>query len=235
MKYQRFLDVGQSADLPMFKRRLVEFANDMGFGIMSATLVIDRPGRDPIFATIANTPESYSETFNDAEECKRDPVMRRLKQTGTPFCYDQPLYVNENCGAKWEKQAKHGYRTGIATALHLPRGRHFLLGFDRVEPLPMEEEVTKMLANLQLLAVHAEVASLRVLNVADEPIEVPILTPRELEVLRWTMEGKSAWSAGQIMSISENTVKFHLKNVLRKMDCTSKYQAVVKGISFGLL
>jgi DNA-binding CsgD family transcriptional regulator len=41
------------------------------------------------------------------------------------------------------------------------------------------------------------------------------LTPRELECLRWTMEGKTAWEVGTILSISERTAVLHLNNAHR--------------------
>lgn len=82
-------------------------------------------------------------------------------------------------------------------ALHLPGNKHFLLGMDRVEALPKEDaKVMTMLATPQLLAVYAQDVAVRLLGVQDEFPELPKITPRELEVLRWTMEGKSAWTTG---------------------------------------
>ena len=36
----------------------------------------------------------------------------------------------------WEVQARFGYCSGIAMALHMPEGRHFFLGVDRDKPVP---------------------------------------------------------------------------------------------------
>ena len=61
------------------------------------------------------------------------------------------------------------------------------------------------------------------------------LTAREREVLCWTAEGKTACEIGQILSISERTVSFHVNNILEKLGATNKVQAVVKAISAGLI
>ncbi len=61
------------------------------------------------------------------------------------------------------------------------------------------------------------------------------LTAREREVLRWTAEGKTACEIGQILSISERTVNFHVNNILEKLGATNKVQAVVKAIGAGLI
>ena len=38
-----------------------------------------------------------------------------------------------------------------------------------------------------------------------------------------------------ILNISENTVNFHIKNVMRKLDTTSRTVAVIKAIRLGLI
>lgn len=236
MRLQPFLDISQSSDLTTFKRRLLQFGEELEFGLVNAFVVVDRPGKEASFYTVGNTPEEFLAGSADPDDYRRDPVMQRLKRTSLPFAYDQSMYVRQGAADIWERQAVHGYKTGIAVALHLKDHRHFLLGVDRDQALPADSEaVTQLLASLQLLAVHAQDAALRLLGVRDIPINVPRLTERELEVLRWTMEGKSAWAVGEILSVSENTVNFHLRNVLRKLDASSKHQAVLKAMSLGIL
>jgi DNA-binding CsgD family transcriptional regulator len=61
------------------------------------------------------------------------------------------------------------------------------------------------------------------------------LTPRELECLKWTMEGKTAWEVGGILGISERTAVLHLSNAMRKLDTHNKHQAVLKALRLGLI
>jgi DNA-binding CsgD family transcriptional regulator len=236
VKLQRFLDVSQSTDLRSLEQRLFGFANDLDFGFVNATVVVDRPGKDAVFVSVGNMPTEFVETSSNVQYSKRDPVLQRLKHESIPFSYDQSFYVKQSAADLWEMQAAHGYRTGLAVALHLPQRRHFLLGFDREKPLPKHDEaITRMLANLQLLAVHAQDAALRLIGVQSEPREDPKLTAREKEILRWTMDGKTAWSVAQILQVSEHTVNFHLRNALMKLDSTSKHQAVLRALSLGIL
>jgi DNA-binding CsgD family transcriptional regulator len=153
-----------------------------------------------------------------------------------PIIWNQDTYVSTGLGEKWESQAEYGYRTGIALALHLPEGRHFFLGVDRDQPLPPSPaEVTRLVADLQLFAVHAQDAALRMLLPAMPQGDVPALTPRELESLRWTMEGKTAWEVGNILGISERTAVLHVNNATHKLGCINKHQAVLKALRMGLI
>jgi LuxR family transcriptional regulator, activator of conjugal transfer of Ti plasmids len=61
------------------------------------------------------------------------------------------------------------------------------------------------------------------------------LSDRERECLNWTALGKSSWSIGKILGISESTVNFHIKNVMKKLKTNSRTAAAVKAMSLGLI
>lgn len=236
-RLQDYQDVAEASDVQTFETRLVRFAHELGFGIISGALVVEHTaGRVSTFH-LGNTPDAFKNSFASTKVGKRDPVMRRLKRLSAPFVYDQSLYVNEEAGDLWEMQALFGYKTGIAMALHLPGGKHFVMGVDRDQPLPGDDAVvTRMMADLQLLAVHAQETAVRLL--APKSLEMqylPGLTEREIEILKWTAEGKSAWSVGQILSISEHAVKYHIKKILVKLGVASKHQASAKAKALGLI
>jgi DNA-binding CsgD family transcriptional regulator len=60
------------------------------------------------------------------------------------------------------------------------------------------------------------------------------LTPREKEVLGWIGRGKSTWDIAVILGISERTVKFHVRNIMQKLDVVSRAQAVAVALENGL-
>ncbi|WP_352825713.1 LuxR family transcriptional regulator [Mesorhizobium sp. M0579] len=65
--------------------------------------------------------------------------------------------------------------------------------------------------------------------------EIPTLSPREKECILWTAKGKSSWEIGHIIGISVNTVNFHIKNVMKKMDTASRTAAAVKALQSGII
>lgn len=60
-----------------------------------------------------------------------------------------------------------------------------------------------------------------------------MLTRRECEVLQLMTDGKSNRSIGEILFISEKTVKNHVSNILQKMSVNDRTQAVVEAIKNG--
>lgn len=230
-----FRSVLAANDRESFREAVVRVAERLGFTTVSAIAVVDR-GRDTEFVSVGNIPSGYENVYVDVQAWRRDPVMQHLRRKSVPILWNQATYTREGAGDLWEQQAAFGFRTGIAMALHLPEGNHFVLGVDRDQPLPDDvDELTRIVAHLQLFAVHAQDAAFRVLVSAEHRPQTPNLTPRELEVLRWTMEGKTAWEVGAILGISERTAVMHLSNATHKLGCTTKHQAVVKALRLGLI
>ena len=67
------------------------------------------------------------------------------------------------------------------------------------------------------------------------PAAAPVLSDRELEVLGLLGEGKSNRQIGSELYISENTVKNHVRNILSKLEVSSRVEAVSRALGTGLL
>jgi DNA-binding CsgD family transcriptional regulator len=231
-----YLSVLETRSRDDFLSEVVRFTKRLGFETVSAMTVIDHFLGEPEFIAVDNTPTGFVETFEDLNRARRDPVMQHCKRQSVPIIWNQDTYVKVGLADHWEVQARFGYRTGIAMALHLPEGRHFFLGVDRDQALPADRsELTRMVAELQLFAVHAQEAASRIMIPPQQDSELPPLTPREIESLRWTMDGKTAWEVGNILGISERTAVLHVNNAMHKLNCVNKHQAVLKALRLGLI
>ena len=56
------------------------------------------------------------------------------------------------------------------------------------------------------------------------------LSAREKEILFWLAEGKSNWDVSVILGISERTIRFHIKNVMKKLNAVNRTHAVAIAI-----
>ena len=219
-----------------FRGEVLRFTKQLEFETFTAITVVDHAIGKSDFIYIDNCPDGLREAMDSPQLRRMDPVMQHCKRNSVPIVWDQNTYVRHNAGDMWEVQSRYGYRTGICLALHLPEGRHFVLGLDRDQALPTDGiHLTRMVADLQLFAVHALDAAMRVLLPPEQQLEAPKLTPRELECLRWTMEGKTAWEVGTILSITERTAVLHINNAMHKLGSANKHQAVLKALRLGLI
>jgi DNA-binding NarL/FixJ family response regulator len=76
------------------------------------------------------------------------------------------------------------------------------------------------------------------------PLDVPQAIPadvstwnlggRDLEVLQHLVAGQRNRSIAGALNISENTVKFHVGNIFRKMGVSSRTEAIALATTYGL-
>ncbi len=69
----------------------------------------------------------------------------------------------------------------------------------------------------------------------DQQVQKLQLTRRELEVLQCMAQGFSNQEIAKQLSISTNTVRSHVRNVLRKLDVSNRTQAALYAIESGLV
>lgn len=62
---------------------------------------------------------------------------------------------------------------------------------------------------------------------------VPLLSTREKDCLRWLAAGKTDWEVGEILGVTERTVRFHVDNAKRKLQAKNRVHAVATAIMNG--
>ena len=233
-RFTAVLDVRSREDLLV---ECLRFAHDLDFERMTASVIVDVADGETEWASVDNMPKAYAPFGSSKELGKIDPVSQHCKKSSRPILWDRHTYLAAGRLAKWEHQAPFGYASGVAQAFHFPRGIHFFIGIDRLGDLPSDPMKSgRLLADLSLFASQVQEPALAVLlpELRDTANDVA-LTLRELECLQWTMEGKTAWEVGQILSISEQTAVRHLNNATHKLGCVNKHHAVVKALRLGLV
>jgi DNA-binding CsgD family transcriptional regulator len=78
-----------------------------------------------------------------------------------------------------------------------------------------------------VVAGHSQNAGTRMLQI--------LLSTRERDVLCWLTHGKTGDEIGIILSISECTVRTHIRNIMRKLDASNITHAVARAFRSGIL
>ncbi len=97
-------------------------------------------------------------------------------------------------------------------------------GMRRGEAAIGRAAVAKVMKNLADLSAQKE-----------RPELGAVLSDRELEILRLVAEGLSNQAISEKVSLSENTVKYHMKSILQKLNVHTRMEAVVFVMRSGLL
>lgn len=122
----------------------------------------------------------------------------------------------------------------LAKAIRAGANGYLLKSLDADEFLDLLEAVQRGEAALtrkmtaQLMAGIAQ-------PVEEHPDTLLSLTPREIELLGLVQEGLSNLAIAQQLLISENTVKYHLKNIFQKLGAQNRTEAVAHAFRTGIL
>jgi DNA-binding CsgD family transcriptional regulator len=220
-----YLSIMEPRTSERFREQVIRFARGRGFDTVCAIAIVDQSPTHTQFHGVHNASTAYTEARDNFELSRIDPVMQHCKRASPPIVWNQDTCVSRGLGGKWEMQARFGFKTGVALALHLPGDRHFFIGADRERPLPTNAKaLTRIVADLQLFAVHAHAAFRIFCGQPAVESDKPSLTPRELEALLWTMDGKLVWQVADALNISERTAVFHLRNATRKLGVGASFR-----------
>jgi len=87
---------------------------------------------------------------------------------------------------------------------------------------------------LELIIPHLHHAIIRIIDQGSAG-NIRSLSKREIEVLNWLRQGKSSWDISTILHISVRTIKFHTKNIMKKLGVVNRAHAVAVAIEQGLI
>jgi two-component system, NarL family, response regulator len=93
----------------------------------------------------------------------------------------------------------------------------------------------QILETVRRVAAGEALVPSRIASVFTESLARPELSPRELQVLRQLAAGDSNKEIGQMLQITEHTVKAHVKSILVKLGATGRTEAIAIAIKRGLV
>jgi LuxR family quorum sensing-dependent transcriptional regulator len=65
--------------------------------------------------------------------------------------------------------------------------------------------------------------------------DLPRMTGREIECMKWVAIGKTNWEIGQLLGISASTVHFHVEGAKKKLNKSTRTEAVAMLVLHGLI
>jgi LuxR family quorum-sensing system transcriptional regulator CciR len=186
-------------------------------------------------AVAINFPRDWQSHYFEHNYHHIDPVVTLTPSIARPFLWSrlqQQHAIRPEQRLIFEEARVAGLNNGISIPLHGAWGRCAVLSF---ASRAVDSEPDAKLNRLNVLASQFHVAFTD-MSPSRQPPDMPVqLSQREKDCLLWTAQGKSSWDIGMILNISGNTVNFHLKNAMRKLDTTSRTVAVVKAIRRNLI
>lgn len=220
-------------DESAFGSALEKASRMLGFEYSAFGMRMPLPLSNPKFIMSNNYSPEWQQRYAKQNYLAVDPTVTHGLQSVLPVVWSEKLF--SAAPEFWEDAKGHGLHVGWAQSSIDVHGAIGMLTLSRSNDALTPGELREQMPHMQWLAKMATEGMLR-MAAAQRPPEPPIrLTSREIEVLRWTADGKTSHEVGQIMAISERTVNFHINNSLLKLGANNKTSGVIKAAILRLL
>jgi LuxR family transcriptional regulator len=204
----------------------------LGFEYVAYGFQSPYPFTRPQITQLNNYPQPWQEHYSQAGYLQIDPTVAHARQSQAPLVWADQVFAD--VPNLWNEAKAHGLRVGWAQSSLDGLGAGGMITLARSsQPLTAQELEAKQL-KMQWFTQVAHLAFAQFFR-SHSKTGKQILSNRELEVLKWSADGKSAQDIADILNLSKNTVDFHIKNSVIKLQAANKTAAVVRAALLGLL
>lgn len=225
--------IAQANSIVSFRRAIYETLKAIRFGgvYFLAPVVADRRvGR--VFWNVG-FPKTWERAYKESGRWD-DPLPNLALNRGSAFRWSDAEKVggiDERGLAYLEHLRAEGMGEGIASHCTGPYARSGFVGVGMPrDPGPPSDEAVR---RIQMAAQLCFLQYCTLVGAFKE--DVPELSQRELDVIRWIGEGKSNAVIAEILGITKNSVDSYVKRIFGKLGVSDRTAAAVRAVSLGLI
>ncbi|SCC15538.1 LuxR family transcriptional regulator [Kosakonia oryzendophytica] len=190
------------------------------------------PFTRPKISVESTYPQAWMSHYQAENYFAIDPVLKAENFIQGHLPWSDKLF--HDAMTLWDAARDHGLRKGISQCLMLPNHAMGFLSVSR------NNVFGKMMADDEIemrLQTLVQMSLLMLTRLENEMVMAPEMkfSKREREILKWTAEGKTSAEIAMILSISENTVNFHQKNMQKKFNAPNKTQIACYAAATGMI
>jgi DNA-binding CsgD family transcriptional regulator len=211
---------------------------NLGYDSVVYSLLTDHPslGRKAGHGVMGNYPRDWMEYYMAKGYFAKDPIPKHAFTTTAAYTWDHVVKTSEiSTGQRrlMHEAEEAKLLSGAAVAIYGPNFEVAGVGIASTTGGVRPSDDTLSLIRALTHQFHIAYSQFDLQRALPE--RQVYLTPREREIMSYSAEGKSIAAIAAILSLSGNTVNFHLKNVYTKLDVSTRQTAVVKAIRLGLI
>lgn len=201
------------------------------FSLLTDHPVISRPAQHAIFCSY---PEAWMRHYEARNYEAIDPVRNHLPATDEAFLWDS---LRENLTREQDICMREadaaGLKMGIAVPLHGQRG--MLAGIGAASSHGKADIGRDNLTVVQVICRQFYNCFIMLEKRKGTPHRQSILTRREWDVANLYWRGHKRAAIAAALGITENSIKFHLRNFRLKMGTATLRAAFMKAVRLGII
>ena len=236
MKYDQFTSLLDATTEQDWSEKMFSIATNLGFD--QTLFAVLKSKEEPIENAFLRS--NYSKEWRDTYDSNKlgyvDPTVTHCLKSTIPLLWTPDNFTRPDQKNMYEECTSYGLRSGIIFPIHGPNGEFGMMSFvsEQLADPKSQKDMLHSMALLSIIRDYVFESSKKFLVTPEAEIQI-VLTPREKEVVKWTVAGKSSWEISKILNCSESTINFHLSNIRLKFNVNTKQQAIIKALKLGII
>lgn len=206
----------------------------LGFSHFGAFSVLDPRGKTIGSYEAGNSDPVWRDHYLQQDHFKRDAIVHMIPKTLDAIVW-RDLSVSGQISREaqlvFDEASEFGHKDGYVLPQHYTNGAAAVTILGAPQAIPSSP---RMRAATHILSAYFAMGVRRLIAPLAAPASIH-LSKRQRECLQWVRAGKSDWEIGEILKISEHTVKDHIDSARDKLGVRSRTQAVIEAIQQGLI
>ncbi len=224
-----FLKVSKIAHIT---RIIEQQAEELEFDFFALFIRHPVPFTRPKTFFYSNYPKRWVEYYLHEDLMPRDPVLKMCHSPRAMWLWEDDLLPEGRLVLQAARE--HGIYHGISCSVMAENRSIGILSLSSANPSKMIALTEELELKLQYISELSMAALIEMNDISMLATKLE-LSERELEILKWTAEGKTSAEISLILSISENTVNFHQKNMQKRFNAPNKTQIASYAAAIGLI
>lgn len=179
-------------------------------------------------------PPEFAREFDRNQFLRHCPIARILTGSNVPeiWCIDEAFGLagpQDWPLAMRELMLRHDLASGGLFPMVSVDSKRYLIRYDGQRAALNDQEIGEIY--LWTLRVFDRMDRLR----RHELSTMEKLSAREIEVVRWTAQGKTSAEIASILSLSDHTINAYMMSAIKKLDCVNRTQLIAKAFRMKLI
>ena len=233
-KESQLKQLSHTQEIKTAYRIALNFARNLGYKFCGFSITSNSVGVDTSTLNLNNFPHEWNTQYEKNNATQIDPIVAHCNHSTLPVLWSEELFSRTPW--LWQLLQQHGLQHGWSQAIFDEEtGQRSILSLARSHCPISAYELYEHLGFSVFITRH-----LHALAIARQPRkparpQAPPLSRRELEVLKLSADGKTAYEIARILSLSERTINFHVHRAIEKLGVNNKIAAVIAAARSGAI
>lgn len=220
------------ATTQQLKGLLQDYIQSLGFDYFAFFIQHRVPFTRPRVYLHDTYPKLWIKRYKEQNYYAIDPVLQLCLRSGKGVEWTPELFSSAK--EMWQDACNFGLLSGFSCSAMASNRAVGILSIGSKRPFITGSRRVELEVKLHFLAEQS-LSLLERLNDEALMVQGNDFSQRELEILRWTAEGKTSQEISLILSISEHTVNFYQKNMKKRFNVSNKTQIACYAAAIGLI